>query len=259
MLRQALIADGLDEAAASRAIVLVDSRGLVHVGRGDLDDHKRALAASLEAVTDLGLTSDEPPGLEAVIRSVRPTVLVGTTGIAGAFPEAVIRAAADGVDRPIILPLSNPTSLCEAAPLDILRWTGGRAIIATGSPFPSALVDGVSREIAQANNVFVFPGLGLGTIAAEARAVTDGMVLAAARALAGCVSAERLAVGVIYPPIRDLRSVSAAIGLAVARQAVTEGVAGLPADADLEAELRGAAWWPAYAPYAPARRPPPVS
>ena len=127
LLRQALIADGLDEAAASRAIVLVDSRGLVHVGRGDLDDHKRALAASLEAVTDLGLTSDEPPGLEAVIRSVRPTVLVGTTGIAGAFPEAVIRAAADGVDRPIILPLSNPTSLCEAAPLDILRWTGGRA------------------------------------------------------------------------------------------------------------------------------------
>ena len=116
LLRQALVADGLDEAAASRAIVLVDSRGLVHVGRSDLDDHKRALAASLEAVTDLGLASDEPPGLEAVVRGVRPTVLVGTTGIAGAFPEAVIRAAADGVDRPIILPLSNPTSLCEAAP-----------------------------------------------------------------------------------------------------------------------------------------------
>jgi malate dehydrogenase (oxaloacetate-decarboxylating) len=182
-------------------------------------------------------------------------VLVGTTGMAGAFSESIIRAAAEGVHRPIILPLSNPTSLSEAAPADVLRWTGGRAIVATGSPFPSATLDGVTREIAQANNVFIFPGLGLGTIAAEARAVTDGMVLAAARALAACVSPERLAAGVLYPPIRDLRSVSATIGLAVARQAVADGVAGLPAGADLEADLRGAAWWPAYAPYVPVRRP----
>ena len=255
LLRQALLAEGVGEAAASRAIVLVDSRGLVHVGRDDLDDHKRALAASVEAVADLGLATDAPPGLEAVVRSVRPTVLVGTTGMAGAFSESVIRAAAEGVDRPIILPLSNPTSLSEAAPADVLRWTGGRALVATGSPFPSATLDGVTREIAQANNVFIFPGLGLGTIAAEARAVTDGMVLAAARALAACVSPERLAAGVLYPPIRDLRSVSATIGLAVARQAVADGVAGLPAGADLEADLRGAAWWPAYAPYVPVRRP----
>ncbi|HVA86537.1 MAG TPA: malic enzyme-like NAD(P)-binding protein, partial [Candidatus Saccharimonadales bacterium] len=266
LLGQALAAQGVSEAAVRRAIVLVDSRGLVHAGRDDIDDHKRGLAASLEAVADLGLATDAPPGLEAVVRAVKPTVLVGTTGISGAFSESVIRAAAEGTPRPIILPLSNPTSLSEAAPEDVLRWTNGRALVATGSPFPSAVVDGVSREIAQANNVFIFPGLGLGTIVAEARAVTDGMVLAAARALAASVSDERLAAGVLYPAIRELRTVSASIGLAVAREAVAAGVAGVVEGApggaeagaaggpDLETELRGAAWWPAYVPYVPAGR-----
>jgi malic enzyme len=252
LLSQALLAEGLPEEAVRRAVVLVDSHGLVHVGRDDLDDHKRALAASLEAVSDLGLAGDAPPGLEAVIRAVRPTVLVGTTGIAGAFSEAVIRAAAAGTDRPIVLPLSNPTSLSEAAPADVLRWTDGRALVATGSPFPSAMINGVSREIAQANNVFIFPGLGLGVIAAETRTVTDGMILAAARALAAAVTDDRLAAGVLFPAIRDLRTVSMSIALAVAREAAAAGVAGLSPDTDLEAELRAAAWWPAYVPYVPA-------
>jgi malate dehydrogenase (oxaloacetate-decarboxylating) len=260
LLGQALAAEGLAEVAVRRAIVLVDSRGLVHAGRDDIDDHKRALAASLEACADLGLPTDEPPGLEAVVRAVRPTALVGTTGIAGAFSEPVIRAAADGTPRPIILPLSNPTVLSEAAPDDVLRWTHGRAIVATGSPFPSAVIDDVAREIAQANNVFIFPGLGLGTIVAGARAVTDSMVLAAARALAASVSEERLAAGVLYPAIRELRAVSASIALAVAREAVAAGVADVAgggsatdaSDAELQADLRSAAWWPAYVRYVPA-------
>ncbi len=256
LLSQALLAEGLSDEAVRRAVVLVDSRGLVHVGRDDLDDHKRSLAASLDAVADLGLMSDSPPGLEAVVRAVRPTVLVGTTGIAGAFSEAVIRAAAAGTDRPIVLPLSNPTSLSEAAPADVLAWTDGRALVATGSPFPSARVNGVEREIAQANNVFIFPGLGLGAIAAEVRTVTDGMILAAARALAAAVPGERLAAGALFPAIRDLRSVSMEIALAVAREAEAAGVSGLSAGADLEAELRGAAWWPAYVPYLQAVPPP---
>jgi malic enzyme len=249
LLGQALLAEGLSEDAVRRAIVLVDSRGLVHVGREDLDDYKGTLAASLETVVALGLAGDTPPGLEAVVRAVRPTVLVGTTGIAGAFSEAVIRAAAAGADRPIILPLSNPTSMSEAAPADVLRWTDGRALVATGSPFPPVVMDGVAREIAQANNVFIFPGLGLGVIAVEARTVTDGMILAAARALAASVTDERLAAGVLYPAIRDLRSVSMTIALAVAHEAAATGLGGLPPDTDLAAEVRGAAWWPAYVPY----------
>ena len=252
LLGQALRAAGLPGDDVRRAVVLLDSHGLVHAGRTDLDEHKRSLALGLDALGALGLPSDVPADLESVVRAVRPTVLIGTTGVAGAFSEPVIRALAAATDRPIILPLSNPTVLTEATPIDILRWTAGRALVATGSPFPPVVVGGTAREIPQANNVFIFPGLGLGSVVAEARRVTDGMVLAAARELADTVSPERLAAGVLYPPVRNLRAVSTRIGVAVVRRAIADGVAGLPPDADPEADLRSAAWWPAYVPYTPA-------
>jgi malic enzyme len=144
------------------------------------------------------------------------------------------------------MPLSNPTLIAEARPSDVMAWTDGRAIIATGSPFPP--VDG--REIGQANNVFIFPGLGLGAIVSEASRISDAMVLVAARTLADAVTADRLADGALYPPIPQLRSVSRTIALAVAREAISSGLA--PANDALEADLDAAMWWPAYVPYLPA-------
>ena len=151
------------------------------------------------------------------------------------------------------MPLSNPTSAAEATPIDIMRWTDGRAIVATGSPFEAVDVNGRRREVGQANNVFVFPGLGLGAIAAEARRLTDRMFLLAARTLAAAVTRDRLVTGALYPPVGDLRAVTRAIALEVAGEAVRSGVAGISPDADLVATVDGAMWWPDYVPYLPAR------
>ena len=252
LLRLAMVGSGMSEAAARRALVLVDSRGLVHERRGDIDASKRELALPADASADYGFATDTP-GLVETIERVRPTVLVGTTAVGGTFSEAVIRAMAAATDRPIVLPLSNPTSAAEATPSDILRWTDGRAIIATGSPFDVVEVEGRRHEIGQANNVFIFPGLGLGAIAAEARRITERMFLLAARTLADAVTPDRLAAGAIYPPVGDLRAVTRSIATVVAREAIDAGLAGIPADTDIHAVIDGAMWWPAYVPYLPAR------
>ena len=252
LLGRTLREAGAGAAAVARAIVLVDSRGLVHAGRTDLDDMKRPLALPVEVALADGLALDgvTPPGLEETVRRVRPQALIGTTGVPGTFTRQVIGALAAGAVRPVVLPLSNPTANAEATPDQVLAWSDGRALVATGSPFPPVtLGDGSVRPVGQANNVFVFPGLGLGAIAAEARAVTDGMVLAAARALAAEVTDDRLAGGALYPPVATLGRVSRTIAIAVAREAVVAGVAGIADDADLGAIVDGATWWPSYVPY----------
>ena len=234
-----MVDGGMSDEAARRALVLVDSRGQVHDRREDLDpDQARAVPAGA-GVRRVRL-HDGIPGLVETIERVRPTVLVGTTGVGGTFDERVVRTLAAATDRPIVLPLSNPTSAAEATPLDVLRWSDGRAFVATGSPFDAVDVDGRRREIGQANNVFVFPGLGLGAIAAETRAITDPMFLAAARTLAAAASADRIASGALYPPVSDLRAVTRAIARVVAHEAVTEGLSELPPDADLDAVVDAA-------------------
>ena len=241
LLRVAMLETGMSDAEVARALVLVDSRGLVHADRLGLDETKLPLAMPREASASLGML-DAGDLLETVER-YRPSVLVGTTGVAGTFSESVIRSMAAGSDRPIIMPLSNPTLIAEARPNDVLRWTDGRALVATGSPF--APVDG--REIGQANNVFIFPGLGLGSIVSEATGISDAMLLVAARTLAGAVTPARLAAGALYPPISALREVSRAIGLAVAAEAIASGLAAT--NDRIEADLDAAMWWPAYVPY----------
>ncbi len=241
---------GLDEVCVRRSILLVDSHGLVHEGRTDLDAPKRQLALPIEMATDYGFSiTGAVPGLVETIERVCPTVLVGTTAVGGIFDERVVRAMGAASARPVIMPLSNPTSKAEANPAEILRWTGGRALVATGSPFDAVEVDGGRHEIGQANNVFIFPGLGLGAIAAEARMITPRMFLLAAQTLAGVVTEERLATGALYPPVADLRTVSRAIAIRVAREAVDEGLAGVDPTTDIEALIDGAMWWPAYVPY----------
>jgi malate dehydrogenase (oxaloacetate-decarboxylating) len=243
---------GMDEAAVRRSIVLVDSHGLVHAGRSDLDAPKRQLALPLDEAAAYGFTiNGGPPNLVETIERVRPTVLVGTTAVGGIFDERVIRTMAAGTRRPIVLPLSNPTSKTEAVPVDILRWSDGQALVATGSPFDAVEVDGTVHEIGQANNVFIFPGMGLGAIAAEARTITPRMFLIAAETLAGIVTEERLATGALYPPVADLRAVSRAIAIRIAREAVDAGLAGVAPDTDIAALIDGAMWWPAYVPYQP--------
>jgi malate dehydrogenase (oxaloacetate-decarboxylating) len=248
LLRLAMLEDGIAEADVRRAIVLVDSKGQVHDRREDLDATKRELALPGDVFTEYGFSA-EFPGLVETIERVRPTVLVGTTGVAGTFDQSAVRALADGTARPLVMPLSNPTSVAEATPIDVLRWTDGRALVATGSPFENVEVDGRRRIIGQANNVFIFPGLGLGAIAAEANTITDRMFLLAARTLAAAVSDERLAAGAIYPPVDELRRVSRAIATVVASEAVRSGQAGIDPDADIDTLINDAMWWPAYVPY----------
>jgi len=241
LLREAMLQAGMSTAEVARALVMVDSQGLVHADRPSLHESKRPLATPPEATDALGLHRDDD--LLGTVERYRPTVLVGTTGVAGTFSEGVVRAMAAGCDRPIIMPLSNPTVIAEARPSDVMRWTARRAIVATGSPFPP--VDG--REIGQANNVFIFPGLGLGAMVSEASRISGAMVLTAARSLAEAVTHERLGAGALYPPISNLRSVSRSIALAVAREAISSGLAA--ANDDLEADVDAAMWWPAYVPY----------
>ncbi len=255
LLRTAMREAGMTDAAIADAIALVDTHGLVHAGRTDLDETKRDLA--VPAVP--GTTDTAAPTLLEVIRDRRPTILVGATAVAGTFTEAVIDAMAERVDpsdRPIVLPLSNPTSAAEATPADILAWSQGRALVATGSPFEAVTIDGVQHEVGQANNAFIFPGVGLGAIVSETRTITDRMFLLAARTLAAAVTDERVASGALYPPISSLRAVSREIAITVAREAVDAGLARAAIGPDdVAGAVDAATWWPAYVPYIPIRIP----
>jgi malic enzyme len=232
-------------------VVVLDSNGLVFEGRDHVDEDKRAFALPRDALSRFGF---EPAGrydLETVVRHVAPTILVGTTGVAGAFTETTIREMAARVPAPIVLPLSNPTTKSEATPADVLAWSGGRALVATGSPFEPVRVDGGTRLVGQANNVFVFPGVGLGAMVARAREITDRMFLVAATTLAGMISAERLEQGALYPPLGDLRSISREIAVAVAREARESGIARMTPGQRIETAVDSTMWTPAYRPCTP--------
>ena len=246
LLQAAMRQSGASEETVRRAVVMIDSRGLIFEGRDQVEEDKLPYAIPREELARLGLDPGPSCDLEAVIRQVAPTVLVGTSGRAGIFTQAAIRELAARTDRPVVLVLSNPTASSEAVPADVLAWSGGRALVATGSPFPPVEVEGRRHLIAQANNVFVFPGVGLGALVAHARELTDGMFLAAASTLAEMVTPERLAQGALYPALTDLRAVSRRIGIAVAREARDRGLGRLMADEEIEAAVDATMWDPAY-------------
>lgn len=246
LLGLALRQEGLTESESRRGVVFVDSQGLLFEGRRPLHEDQRDLAVSRERLRDLGIPLDGLRDLEAVIRHFRPTILVGTTGAPGSFTHEAVVEMARHVPRPIILPLSNPTSLAEATPAQILDWTDGRALVATGSPFDPVNRDARRHVIGQANNVFVFPGIGLGLIASEARKCTDLMFLEAARTLAAAVSPKRLETGALYPPLTDLRTVSRAIAVRVATMAQGQPLAPVK---DPEGAVESMVWYPEYDQY----------
>jgi malic enzyme len=244
--------EGMPEDELRRAIVVLDSRGLTYLGRDPLDGDKEEAALGPEELTHYGFDVGESYGLEEVVKRVAPSFLIGTSGTPGTFTEVAIREMAARARTPVILPLSNPTSKTEAQPKDILEWTDGRAIVATGSPFPPVVRGERAHVIGQANNAFCFPGIGLGAVVAEAREVTDEMFLCAAEALASVVSSERLEQGSLYPNQSELRVASRAVAIEVARAARDGGVGRNLCDDEVESAVDAMMWEPRYLRYEPA-------
>ncbi len=243
-LTKAMVAEGMPEAEARRRFWAVDRQGLLTRDMTALSDQQRRYAREpAEGAAD-------GTGLAEVVARVHPTVLIGTSARAGAFTEAIVRDMAVHAERPVILPMSNPTALAEATPGDLLRWTDGRALVATGSPFGAVDHGGIRYEIGQANNALIFPGLGLGVIAARPRRVTDGMLLAAARAVADLVDISSPGAPLL-PRVADLRETSVAVAAVVARAAEAEGVASAALDTDLTTQIRALMWQPRYRPVRP--------
>ncbi len=246
LLRTALLADGLTEAEARQRQVFVDSGGLVWEGRLDLEEHKREVALRKDDMAAVGFSSPPPDSLELLIRAVRPTILIGTTGQPGDFTPNALRAMADHCERPIILPLSNPTSKAECTPSEALQHSDGRALVATGSPFDPVMFQGQKHVIGQCNNAFVFPGVGLGVLLSEASRVTDSMFLAAARALAEFTITHSAGENCLYPSLRDLRAASRLIAFHLARTAREEGFGQGLDDQALHAAIEEFCWFPEY-------------
>ena len=251
LVRAQMRKEGVSEEQIHRAIVQLDSKGLTYQGREPLDADKEELALTPEAMEAYGFESGEAYDLEAVVEKVRPTILIGTSATPGAFTEKAIREMAAHSRIPVVLPLSNPTSKTEAQPADIIEWTKGRAIVATGSPFAPVVRGERTHVIGQANNAFVFPGIGLGAVVAEAREVTDEMFLVAAEALAHAVTEERLEAGSLFPHASELRTVSRAVALAVARCARDCGVGRHFEEDDIAHAIDAMIWHPDYVPYEP--------
>jgi malic enzyme len=250
LVRTAMLEEGADEATVRRAQVFMDSRGLIHTGARISDEHKREFALDPAAMEAYGFQGSGPFRLLDVVRRFRPTILLGTTATPGQFTEEAIRDMARHVEQPIILPFSNPTSKAECTPDEAIAWTDGRAIVATGSPFPPVEFGGRSITIGQGNNVYIFPGVGLGCIVAEVRQVTDSMFLAAARTVADCVTRDRFETGALYPDQADLRQVSRRIAIEVVREAKRLNLGRLIPDDEIESEVDEMIWNPEYNTYA---------
>ncbi|GAC1530971.1 MAG: oxaloacetate-decarboxylating malate dehydrogenase [Acidimicrobiales bacterium] len=246
-LRDAIVAAGLDDAGARARFWCVDRDGLLLDTMADLADFQLPYVRTSAEVAGWERSEGGGIGLAEVVRRVRPTVLIGTSTRGGAFTEEIVREMAAYAARPVILPMSNPTPLAEAVPRDLIRWTGGRALIATGSPFDAVTYDRVTYAIGQANNALIFPGLGLGAIVARASRITDSMLLAAAWAVADLVD-PTVPGASLLPQVEDLRATSVAVAVAVAKAAATAGVARAKLRDDLETQVTEAMWTPTYRP-----------
>ena len=245
-LRMGLVDTGLSEEAARRRFWIVDRGGLLHAGRTDLSPEQRVYAQPVERVASWLRPSSGVIDLETVIRNVDATILIGLSTQGGAFTESIVREMARKVDRPIIFPLSNPTDRSEAVPEDLLRWTNGRAIVATGSPFAPVEFAGRKIPIAQCNNVYVFPAVGLGLVAAGARRVTDRMMMAAGRALGENSPAVSDPSAALLPALKDLRAIARQIAFEVGVEAQKAGLAPPTSPDELRDRIAATQWTPEY-------------
>src|SRR5271157_2414064 len=253
LVGQAMQDAGLKDKEAARRFFLVDRDGLLVEGMDGIASFQQPFLQEKSATEGWTLDHPDKIGLLDVVRNAKPTVLIGVSGQAGAFSEPVVRAMAECNKRPVIFPLSNPTSREEATPKDIEAWTEGRAVIGTGSPFPPLTRDGVKFRVDQTNNSYIFPGVGLGVIAVRATRVSDQMFMAAAKALAAVSPAKDNPRHNLLPPVSSIRAVSTTVALAVALQAHKEGLTKGIRTEDIEGLIRAKVWTPHYAPYTRAK------
>ncbi|HFJ9418940.1 MULTISPECIES: oxaloacetate-decarboxylating malate dehydrogenase [unclassified Bacillus cereus group] len=243
-VRDAMVRAGLSEEESYKRFWCIDRNGLVTDNMEDLLDFQMPYARKEAEVSEW--KQNGVIGLAEVVKHVKPTILIGTSTVAGAFKEEIIKEMASHVERPIILPMSNPTPLAEAKPADLIEWTEGRALVATGSPFEPVTYNGVTYVIGQSNNALIFPGLGLGTIVVRASVMTDGMFAAAAEAVASMVDTSQPGAPIL-PEVEELRNISEMVAIEVAKVAVAEGVARENlSDNDIKIAVKEAIWEPEY-------------
>jgi malate dehydrogenase (oxaloacetate-decarboxylating) len=248
-IRAGLLEEGLSKQEAADRIFTIDSRGLITEGRSNLEEYKKDFARPKSAIENWEMKNDDSIALDEVIKNAGITVLTGTSAQTGAFDDAVINLMMDNTPMPVIFPLSNPTSKAEADPRNILEKTSGKAIVASGSPFPPIMIGARERRIGQGNNAFIFPGLGLGAIISRAKEVTDGMFTASAHALAETISDVALENKCVYPPIEELFDVSFHVAKAVYLKAVEEGVGAPLGTDDIDKAIKDKMWIPVYPKY----------
>ncbi len=246
-LVSALREAGADAREIREAQMMYDIHGLVRANRTPLEPYSEVFAATPESLAKYGLPDENIPP-DKMIAAFKPTVLIGATACQGLFRQEMIEEMAKHTDRPIIMPLSNPTAKAECTPTEAITWTKGRAIVATGSPFAPVDYKGRRHVIGQANNVYVFPGIGLGAIVSGMREITDDVFIVAARTLSECVSQERLESGALFPPQSELREVSRRIACAIVKYASDNHLGRHMADYDIEPAVRSAMWYPEYVP-----------
>ena len=244
-IKAALAEAGLSSAEIHKCLAVLDSRGLLVDDQPLSDAYKSELAWEASLAEHHDLADPGARQLEDVVANYKPTVLIGTSGQAGAFTENMAKTMLSITERPIILPFSNPTPKAEATPTDLLNWTDGKALIATGSPFEPVGYAGRTFKIGQGNNVFIFPGLGLGALLAHSAVVTDAMVSAASMAVANAMTEQELADGMLYPDVTRLRDVSKEVARAVSAKAIDEGYANT-SNEEVDARLETDMWDPAY-------------
>jgi malic enzyme len=250
-IKARLAEEGVPGAERADVVAVLDRNGLLVDDGRIRDAYKRELAWPTALARRHGLDGNNGRSLHDVVRRYKPTMLIGLSAASGAFDERLVRDMAAHVERPVIFPSSNPSSNSEAVPADLYAWTNGRCLVATGSPYPDVEYAGRRYRIGQGNNVFIFPGVGLGALAVRAKKVTDRMTNAASKALAAQVTDAELAVGLLFPSVSRLRDVSFEIATAVAREAIREGVASHAED-DVERAVRATMWEPQYRCFEPA-------
>ncbi|PCI76862.1 NAD-dependent malic enzyme [Candidatus Aerophobetes bacterium] len=236
---------GMSESAAKSRIYVLGRKGLAHTQSAGLDELKKPYAQPVESLSEWSVANKEQISLEETVAHVKPTILIGTSTVAGSFTESIIKTIAKHVERPIIFPLSNPTSKCEALPADILKWTEGRAIVGTGSPFDPVSYGGSTYTIGQCNNVYIFPGVGRGIIASKSKKVTDEMFVIAAKKLSEYSPLLENKFGSLYPKLSDLNVVSLEIAKACGKHAIEKGYSDM-SENEFEDRLKSLNWAPVY-------------
>jgi malate dehydrogenase (oxaloacetate-decarboxylating) len=249
LILRAMIEDGLSLSEAKSRFYIIDKQGLLVESMTELLPFQKPFAQAKNNISSWQCDNPNKITLKDVVKNVHPTVLIGTSSQPNIFTEDVVREITKHIERPVIFPLSNPTALSEATPSDLMKWTDGKGVISTGSPFNDIIKNGKFFRVDQTNNAYIFPGLGLGLTAVKSKLITESMFMIAAKALAECSPAKLNREDNLLPPLSSIRDVSFKVALAVAKEAMDSGLADFDSKQDLETVIRNMMWVPEYLPY----------